>query len=180
MNLVIYQSNYGHTQRYGEWIAEALEAPLIPLSQVVPQDIEAANRIIFGTSIYAGTYQKLDRLSEWFKEYPDKEFIFFGVSVADPSDQATQEYLESCIEKSLNPENFQDLKIFLFQGGLDYSRLNFVHRSMMWMMIKMLKRKKDKSTEDQIMIDGYGKKMDYVNRDHIEPLVEHILQTAHH
>lgn len=180
MNLVIYQSNYGHTQRYGEWIAEALEAPIIPLSQVTPQDIEAADRIIFGTSIYAGTYQKLDRLSELIKEYPDKEFIFFGVSVADPSDQATREYLESCVEKSLDPEIMQNLKLFFFQGGLDYGKLNFVHRSMMWMMIKMLKRKKDKSTEDQIMIDGYGKKMDYVNRDNIEPLLEHVHQAVSH
>ena len=175
MELVIYQSNYGHTKQYAEWICQALSCPSHPLDQMAQADIEAVDTIIFGSSVIAGNYKGINRFVEIIKEYPNKHFIFFGVSIANPDNEDSQNYLEEALARGLDDSVRHQVKVFLFRGGMDYSKLNFLHKAMMWMMVRMLKKKEVKSEEDIAMIENYGKKVDYSNPIYIQPLVDYVI-----
>ncbi|MEZ3468576.1 MAG: flavodoxin domain-containing protein, partial [Schaedlerella sp.] len=64
---------------------------------------------------------------------------------------------------------------FHLRGGMDYSRLTFVHRSMMSMLRKMLLKKEDseRSWEDRQILETYGQCLDFTDRESIRPLVEY-------
>ena len=61
---------------------------------------------------------------------------------------------------------------------MDYSRFSRKHRVMMWMMKKMLSKKKleDLTEEDQGILETYGKHVDFTDRDSILPLVQDVRQ----
>ena len=43
---VVYQSHYGTTKKYAEWIGEELEARVLEVSQAAAPDLEKYNNII--------------------------------------------------------------------------------------------------------------------------------------
>ena len=57
---------------------------------------------------------------------------------------------------------------------MDYERLSTKHRVMMWMMKKMLSKKKpeERTEEDQGILDTYGTLVDFTDRSSIIPLVQ--------
>ena len=67
-----------------------------------------------------------------------------------------------------------ELPIFHLRGGIDYSRLGFVHKSMMGMLKKMLESKPEQELtgEDRQILATYGKIVDFTDRASIRPLIE--------
>lgn len=46
---VVYQSHYGTTKKYAEWIAQALDADLLNRKKVSVSELSQYGTIIFGT-----------------------------------------------------------------------------------------------------------------------------------
>ncbi len=69
----------------------------------------------------------------------------------------------------------KQIRLFHLQGGIDYARLNVVHRSMMSMLRKMLLKKEEhsRSEEDRLILETYGQCLDFTKRESIRPLVEY-------
>lgn len=175
MTLIIYQSNYGHTKQYADWIAEELNSQAIPFSAVDPSEIESHATVIFGHSVYAGSYKKAASIRKIMEAYPDKNYIFFGVNLADTNQAKERDYLLAKVQKALGQDAYQKLKIFFFRGGIDYSKLSTIHRAMMWMVTRQLKSKapEDRSESDQSLIEIYGGKLDLMDRQQISPLLDY-------
>lgn len=57
-----------------------------------------------------------------------------------------------------------------------YSNMSFVHRTMMNMMVKMLRKKPESElrAEDKMMLETYGQDIDFTDRAAIVPLVTDI------
>lgn len=68
------------------------------------------------------------------------------------------------------------MKIFHFRGGIDYSNLGIVHKAMMAMLVKLMKSKNETELrdEDKLMLETYGQKVDFTDRNSIKPLVEFV------
>ena len=68
------------------------------------------------------------------------------------------------------------MKQFHFRGGIDYSRLSLIHRAMMWMLCQTMKKKgyDNLSDEDKLMLDTYGKKIDFSDQSTIKVLVDYV------
>ena len=65
-----------------------------------------------------------------------------------------------------------DTVIFHLRGGIDYSRLNFAHKMMMTMLCKAVKSKpeEEKTAEDKVMIETFGKKVDFVDYNALDSI----------
>ncbi|WP_124059193.1 flavodoxin domain-containing protein [Vaginisenegalia massiliensis] len=179
MNLVIYQSRYGHTQQYAEWIAQELTCPLKTFKTVTLADIEAADTIIFGSGVMAGQYKDLGKFIELVKQYPDKHYAFFSVSITDPAKADNVAFLTKQINQRIELGLQEKIKYFFFRGGLDYERMNGLHRLIMRVMIGSLKKKPALSPDDQRLVDTYGKRLDYLDRQAIAPLLDYVHQMNH-
>ena len=54
---------------------------------------------------------------------------------------------------------------------MDYAKLNFTHRTMMAMLLSFVRRKKERSEEDEKLLENYGKKIDLYDEQTALPVV---------
>lgn len=174
--VVIYSSHYGYTKKYAEWIAEGLKADLCEKSKVKPMDLTNYDVIIYGGGLYAGGVNGISLLTKNWDKIKNKKIIVFTVGLADPQKEENTASIYNSIGKVFSEDAKKHIKFFHFRGGIDYSKLSFIHKPMMAMLKKVI-NKKDESEltdEDKGLLETYGKKVDFTNKDSIAPLIEYV------
>lgn len=174
--VVIYESKYGSTRRYAEWIAEALSCPLFERKNFHPRDFAQYELIIYGGGLYAGGVSGIKLLTQNYKLLCGKKIVLFTCGIADPAKPDNVSHIREALRKVLSEEMLEHIQLFHLRGGIDYPRLSFVHKAMMSMLRKMLLKKDihSLSDEDRQLLDTYGKYVDFTNRKSIRPLVEYV------
>lgn len=169
--VLVYKSKYGSTGKYAKWIAEKLncdvfEADLIDKNKLLRYDV-----IIFGGGLYASGINGISLITKNFAELKDKELIVFTVGLADPQ---IKEQFTPIIDKNFDDEMKEKIKIFHLRGGIDYKKLGLVHKTMMKMLANMVKKRPNKTDEEQMMVDTYGSVVDFTDINSIQPLVSYV------
>ena len=120
-----------------------------------------------------------ETLFELYWTDEDNKFHEIGpVKIAHKSEKITRDLLENSFSRL--EENFCSLGIstnsliFHLRGGIDYSKLNFKHKTMMKMLYHSLKNKPIESLtqEDKALIETYNTKVDFVDYDSLKQIVE--------
>lgn len=178
--VIIYESKYGFTERYAKWIAESLSCPIFERKSFCPKDFKNFNTIIYGGGLYANSVNGIKLLTQNFQQIRSKNIILFTCGLTDPNDSSNIDHIHKSLTKVLSPEMLDTIHLFHLQGGIDYARLNFIHKSMMAMLRKMLSQKPPEKIreEDKQLLATYGKMVDFTNRDTIMPIVDCTLGTG--
>lgn len=179
--IVLYQSHYGSTKRYAQWIAKALSCPACESKKFPAQDLADYDTVVFGGGLYAGGVNGVKFIRRNWKLLSDKRVVLFTCGLADPDNPKNAANIRDSLSKALSEEILSRLQLFHLRGDMDYSRLNFTHRSMMAMLRKMLLKKEadgSLSPEDRMLLDTYGKSLDFTDEKTIQPLVAFI-QSSH-
>ncbi len=173
---VIYQSKYGATRKYAEWIAGELSCDLFEGKDIKASDLEPYDTIILGGGLYAGGVNGIKILTKNFSKFSNKNLVIFTCGLADPSDTINTDHIKKSLYKELTEEMKDKIKVFHLRGAMDYSKLSPLHRSMMALVCKMTAKKDQNSltNEDKEMLVSYGKKVDFVNKETILPLINYI------
>lgn len=168
--IVIYNSQTGFTKRYAEWIAEATGADCLELSAAKKKDLTTYEAIIFGGWACAGRINKIS----WFKgnidKWTDKKLIAFCVG-ASPIDNPE---IEVALKQNFNEPELKKVKTFYCPGGFNYEKMSVPSKLMMKMFLKTLKAKKEKTTEEQIMIKMISSSYDISDKIYIEPILQYL------
>lgn len=170
---VIYESKYGFTKRYAEWIAQALSCPLFERKHFKKKDFSDYEVILYGGGLYASGISGIQFLNKNWKLLSNKKIILFTCGLADPKNPDNVSNIRKSLAKVLSGEQRKNLKIFHLRGGIDYSRLNVIHKAMMAMLRRMLLKKgmENLGVEERMLLDTYGKCIDFTDRNSIKPLV---------
>lgn len=174
--VVIYQSIYGNTKRYAEWISKELNADLFEKTQINEETLENYEVIIYGGGLYAGGIKGISIILKNFERIKDKKIIVFTCGLADPKDETNVKGIWKGIDKTFTTEQKEKISFFHLRGGIVYKKLSFVHKSMMAMLKRQL-MKKDFDTltdEDKQMLETYGKEVDFKDKATIMPIVEFV------
>ena len=167
---IIYKSKYGSTEKYAQWISEEVKGDLFEHSKIDITDLMNYNTMVFGGGLYASGIAGIKFLTENYEKLKDKNIIVFTVGLASTDDK---EVFVPIIEKNFTEEMIDNIKIFHLRGGIDYSELGFIHKAMMWGLKKVLSRKSpyEMTDDDKELLATYGKKVDFMDRDSISPMV---------
>ena len=183
-SIIFYRSQYGSTKQYAQWIGEELSAEGFSsqcdsYENSGKYNIQDYDLVIFGEGVYAGTFKTPEYLISITEKYPDKKYIFFIVGIADMEDRENREKLYSDLAKAMGPA-IEKIKVFFLRGVLDYSKMNFKHKTMMWMLVKFLKKKprEELPKDADKLIDTYGGKVSFIDKNSIKPLVEYVKEGA--
>lgn len=178
--LVTYSSKYGSTQRYAQWIAEALSCDLIPASEADASVMARYDVLIHGGGLYAGGLSGIRTVTRNFEKLSGKNFILFSCGLADPGDPDNVAHIEAGIAKALTDDMQMKIRQFHFRGGIDYQKLGPVHKAMMAMLRQSMLQKDSDSlrAEDRLMLETYGQAVDFCDRASIAPLVEYVRKLA--
>jgi menaquinone-dependent protoporphyrinogen IX oxidase len=176
--IVVYESKYGTTKKYAEWIAEDLCADLVERKVASADALAGYDVIIYGGGLYAGGVSGLPFITKNFDKIKDKRILLFTCGLGDPKVSENVESIQKGLAKVLSPEMQQVVEIFHLRGGMDYSKLSFMHKSMMSMVQKSVAKKDpEKRTQEDIeMLETYGKVVDFTDRSTIKPLVDSALR----
>jgi menaquinone-dependent protoporphyrinogen IX oxidase len=177
---VVYQSNYGYTEKYANWVAEELQADVFQTKEVKLSELMEYETIIIGGGLYAGGMNSLDFLMKYYNELKEKNLCLFTVGAADVTNTKNVQNIQQNLFKSWTVEMKESIKVYHFRGGIDYPNLRFMHKVLMSMLILTLRLKKqvERDEETQEMIDTYGQKTDFTNKESIEPMLEDINNIA--
>lgn len=172
---VIYESKYGYTRRYAEWIGEALSCPVFERKAFPSRYLSQYKAIIYGGGLYAGGISGIRFIRQNLKLLSGKPILLFTCGLADPDSSGNISNIRKSLEKEFAGKIPEQIRLFHLRGGIDYSRLNFLHRSMMSMLRKMLLKKEEcsRSEEDRRILETYGQCLDFTDRGSIRPLVEY-------
>ena len=168
--VVIYGSCYGSTQAYAEYIAQELSCPAVSAKEVTRADVEGRELIVFGGGAYAGSIAGAKRAAKLEKYFGQAKLLCFVCGLADPAKQKTQGEARMLFEKAFPLH--AGMPVFCLRGNMDYARLSAGHRAMMAMLIAFLKRKKERSEEDEQLLATYGQKIEFLDLPSAQPLIE--------
>lgn len=88
--LVTYQSKYGSTEQYAEWIATALDADIHHIDNVTEADLRAYDVVIFGSYVRVGRVTNVRFLERHWHILQSKLVVLF-VTAANPTGSVTRE-----------------------------------------------------------------------------------------
>ena len=164
--LIIYGSQYGTTKRYAEKFAEMTHFPVVSYEAV--KTLTDYERIIYFGALYAGGVKGLKNTVK--KLSPNTKLIIVTVGLADVCDQENISKIRSSIRRQVPEHLLKAASVFHLRGGIDYSKLNFKHRTMMKMLYHSLKSKSTESLtqEDKAFIETYNKKVNFVDYDSLK------------
>lgn len=169
---ILYKSKYGTTRQYAEWIAEETGGDLYELPHVNPSDLQKYDTVIVGGGLYAGGMLGFAFFKKNFEALSGKKLIVFSVGASFDNKTNT----DSIKAANLAPEMHGKVAYFHLRGGLDYPAMKPLDRFAMWCMKKMLERKPlaDRDEETAGVIGTYGKKVSFLDRKTLAPLLEAI------
>jgi len=167
---VVYKSKYGHTKKYAEWISDELNCDLYVANKTDIDALKGYNTIIYGGGLYASGIIGVGLITKNYEALKDKKLIVFTVGLADPN---IKSQFKPIIDKNFTEEMKKSIEIFHLHGGIDYSELNIIHKSMMNALKKMVEKKKEdqKTEEDRTMLETYGGVVDFTDKKSIQPII---------
>lgn len=166
--IVIYHSKTGFTKRYAGWIAEAAGADCLELSVAKKKDLNKYEAIVFGGWACAGSISKINWFKSNIEKWADRKLIVFcvgGNPMGNPE-------IETALKQNFNESEQKKVKIFYCPGGFNYEKMSVPSKLMMKMFVGMLKAKKDKTEEEQIMIKMISSSYDISDKKYIEPILQ--------
>ena len=150
---VIYTSKTGHTRQYALMLGEETGLPVYSYSEAAPR-LPEGSRIIYLGWIHASR----------IKGYSDaaKRFSVCAVCGVGLCDTGT---MVSEVRKATSvPE---DIPLFTLQGGFDRSKLKGVDKLMISMLTKGLTAQKQRSAQDERMLELLNKDASYVSMENL-------------
>ena len=159
--LVIYHSKTGFSKRYAKWLAEDLHCQALPFRDRKHADLTKYDTIILTGGLYAGQMSGLKWLKSRLPELSGKRLAAVAVGCAPMGNPGLPESMAQLFGGT--PE----IKGFYCQGGLDYEHMGAVDRTMMAVLRRMLKTRKNQ----QAMLEGISRSFDGTNREYLAPVI---------
>lgn len=174
MKIIIYGSKYGTAKRYAYELSEQTGIKTVEYGDV--GDINQYATVIYIGALYAGSVMGMKKTLSKITDAYNKKIIIATVGLADPSDEENMNRIREGIEKQLPHEIFSQANIHFLRGGIDYSQLNLKHKTMMAFVHKRAEKLKEeeKTAEVNAILETYGKKVDYVDFNSLNPIIENI------
>ena len=168
-SIIIYGSRYGSTKRYAERLAEIMRLQAVFFKDV--KNVADYDRIIYLGALCAGGVMGLKKTVNNLAA--SQELIVATIGLADPTDAENVNHIRDCLKKQVPASHYDESKIFHLRGAIDYSKLSLKHRIMMKLLYSKVVKipEAERNAEVRALIATYGKQVDFVNFDTLEPIV---------
>lgn len=153
---IIYQSHYGYAKQYAQWIAQSLNAPLFEASQIFLPQISEYDQIIFGGALYAGSVSGIQLITKNPALFSGKKMIVFIVGMGP--------HPEEKFAGILTHNNIPKAALcFYLRGGMDISKLNFLHKWMINTLRFVLKMKGGEKSK--LILEAFKTPQNFISKE---------------
>lgn len=168
--LIIYGSEYGTTRTYASRFSEMTGIPVMNYEDM--QSLSDYGLIIHFGGLFAGGVKGLRKTVKAMND--DTALIIVTVGLADVNDKENTDNIKKSISKQVPEKILKNTQVFHLRGGIDYSKLNFKHKTMMTLLYRKAKSlpEEKKTAEITAMIETFGKKVNFVNFESLSPIMD--------
>ena len=173
-NIILYGSHYGTTKLYAEELSRRTNIEVSSFKTI--KDINQYDTIIYLGGLYAGGVLGMAKTLKNLNDVSHKKIILVTVGLADPTDEVNKNNIRNNIKRQLKKEVFEKAKIFHLRGGIDYSKLNFGHKTMLRLLYNSIKNlpEEKQTAEDRAMIETYNKKVNFIDFSSLDDIIHEI------
>lgn len=175
--IILYGSNYGTAKKYVEELAGRINTKSYSFDEKYPRD--DYDLIVYFGALYAGGIKGLKETHPQIKNIC-KKLIIVTVGLADPENKENIDSIRSSVKKEVPKEILDKSVIIHLRGGIDYDRLSFKHGTLMKLLYQKVKKLpiNEQTPEVKAMIETYGSKVDFVNFDTLDKVMDAINHIA--
>lgn len=156
-------SIYGSSRKYADELGRRLGLPVLPAGA---PECSAADIVVHFGGLYAGTMLGLKKTACALGH--SSLLVAVTVGIADPSVPSNADKIRDDVMKAVPEEVRSRMSVFHLRGALDYSRMTFRHRAMMWMLCRYIKSKDHRTDEDEAVLESYGDSADFIDLSSLE------------
>ena len=173
-NIIIYGSHYETTKQYAKELSRKTNIEAISFKNV--QEINNYDNIIYLGGLYAGGVLGMSKTLKKLNNISSKKIIIATVGLSDPRDEINKNNIRNNIKNQISKEIFEKAKIFHLRGGIDYSKLTFVHKTMMKLLYNAVKNlpEEKQTAEDRAVIETYNKKVNFIDFSSSDKIISEI------
>ena len=174
-SIIIYGSHYGTTKQYAEELSKRTNIKVISFKKI-NQQINDYDNIIYLGALYAGGVLGMSKTLKKLNNISNKKIIIATVGLSDPADEVNKNNIRNSIKNQIPKEVFERAKIFHLRGGIDYSKLNFVHKTMMKLLYNAVKNlpEEKQTAENRAMIETYNKIVNFIDFSRLDKIINEI------
>ncbi len=155
---IVYTSGTGHTRQYALLFGERIGLPVYSLDEANSQ-LSGGSPVIYLGWIHASHVKGYSKAAKRFSLR-----TVCGVGLCDTGT------LISEVQKATSiPE---DIPLFTLQGGIDRSRLKWMDKLMISMLAKGLTAQKQRSAQDERMLELLSEDENYVSQENLAGLLQ--------
>ena len=174
-SIIIYGSHYGTTKQYAEELSKRTNIKAISFRKF-NQQINDYDNIIYLGALYAGGVLGMSKTLKKLNNISNKKILIVTVGLSDPTDEVNKNNIRNNIKNQIPKEVLEKAKIFHLRGGIDYSKLNFAHKTMMKLLYNAVKNlpNEKQTAEDRAMIETYNKKVNFIDFSSLDKVANEI------
>lgn len=160
---LLYVSKTGFTKQYAAYIAEKLKLQAIEYKK--GSGLNKNDNIIFCSFVFGGN---ISRLSDIRNEVDQRNIRVLACGIVPPSSEV--------ISQLAKENHFDAEQIYYVPGGLDYSKLNFLKRSILMMVKGSLEKKVVRSADEEETLRRLNIGGSFVDLSYCDALIKEYLE----
>ena len=168
--IVAYKSKSGYTKTYAEWIAQELHCDIKENAEL--SDLAGYDTIIYGGGMYAGGFNGAKLITKNLDKLNGRKIALFAVG----SNPGREHEMQPFWDKVLTAEQQKTIGHFYLRGGFDFSKLTSGDKILMNMLKARLQKLRERTEDEQDLLDAYDTPVDFRKKENIIPLIEYIRQ----
>lgn len=168
--IIIYGSHYGTTKSYAEKLSEMTGIPVTNYEDI--KDLSSYDEIIHFGGLYAGGVKGLKNTVKILPE--NAKLVIVTVGLSDVTNKENTDNIRKSIKHQISQSVLDRATILHLRGGIDYSKLNFTHKTMMSLLYKKAVKmsEEQKTAEVREMIETYNSKVDFVDFSALQQVID--------
>ena len=171
--VILYQSKYGATKKYVDWLIEETGYDCIETKKVKVNDLENYDVIILGGGVYASGIAGLGFLKKNIGYLENKKVAVFAVGASPYDEKAIKQIRDLHFKDALSK-----IDLFYCRGTWDEDKMKFMDRTLCKMLQKAVAKQNPENYEpwQKALMCSIGQKCDWTDKTYLEPLLEVIRQ----
>lgn len=168
--VVLYQSKYGSTRKYAQWLAGELACDLIETKKARLEQVQNYDVVILGGGVYASGILGFSFLKKNFSKLKEKKLAVFAVG-ASPYDEKMLDVFRA--------HNFKGelarIPLFYCRGAWNEEKMTWLDRKLCGMLKRMVAKKDPATYEpwEAALMEASGN-CDWTDQEALKPIIEYV------
>lgn len=169
--IIVYQSKYGATKKYAEWLQAMTDYHCVETSKATVNEVAQYETIILCGGIYASGIAGLSFLKKNINKLKSKKLAILCVG-ASPYDEGAF----AAIKEHNLTGDLRDIPLFYGRGAWNESKMKFMDRTLCKILQKSV-AKKDPNTYEpwmKALMCAVGQDCDWTDKKYLLPLLDYL------